>query len=173
MLDGEVVGIISGASSVWAVAARDAFFGLNKSNRRAALPSIINNVTFRLEVHHKNLATQTLALWRRTIGRDWQERYGVKVAGFETFVVEEPYRKGALYLADNWVHLGNTTGRTKEHAVAAGLKAKAEWRDTPKKMIFAKKVEGVALSTEYHSAWRRDATSRRLPGIKYGEKVTT
>ena len=169
MLNGEHVGVISGASAVWAVASRDAFFGLTKDNRKAALPSIINNVVFRLEVHRPNLATQVLALWRRTIAKDWEARYGVKVAGFETFVIEEPHRKGALYRADNWTFLGETTGRTKIHEEAAGLKAKTEWGDTSKKLIFAKKVKGATLSTKYHSAWRRDAAARKLPKLQYGE----
>lgn len=153
---------------MWAVAPRDAFFGLTKANRKAALPSIINNVVFRLEVHERNLATQTLALWRRTIANDWETRYGVKVAGFETFVIEEPYRKGALYRADNWTLLGETAGRTKIHEEAAGLKAKTEWGDTSIKLIFARKVKGVSLSTEYHSAWRRDNAARKLPKLEYG-----
>ena len=33
-VDNEIVGIISGASSVWAVKARDNFFGLTKENKR-------------------------------------------------------------------------------------------------------------------------------------------
>ena len=86
-LDGVVVGIISGASSIWAVKARDAFFGLTKDNKKKGLPSIINNVVFRLETHEKNLATRVLSLWRKRVAVDWQERYGVQVHGFETFVV--------------------------------------------------------------------------------------
>ena len=88
-LDGQVVGIISGASSVWAVKSRDEYFGLDKNNKKVALPSIINNVVFRLEVHIPNLATQVLKTWRNRISQDWENRYKVKVHGFETFVVEE------------------------------------------------------------------------------------
>jgi len=31
----------------------------------------------------------------------WEDLYGVPVIGFETFVVEEDWRKGTLYRADN------------------------------------------------------------------------
>ena len=64
-LDNDVVGIISGASSVFAVKARDEYFGLNKVNKRPGLNSIINNVVFRLEKNLPNLGSQILALWRK------------------------------------------------------------------------------------------------------------
>lgn len=148
--DGEVIGIISGASSVWSVKSRDVFFGLTKENKRKGLPSIINNVVFRLENHEKNLATQVLSLWRKRIAIDWEERYHVAVFGFETFVVEEDFRKGALYKADNWVYLGETNGNTKTHN---GLTTPSQRIPTTKKLIFAKKIKGRKLSTEYTPTW--------------------
>ena len=149
-LENEVVGIISGASSVWAVKTRDEYFGLNKDNKRVALPSIINNTVFRLEKHIPNLATFVLSRWRKRISADWEERYKVKVHGFETFVVEEEYRKGALYLADNWVYLGETAGSTKTHK---GLNNKSERVATSIKMIYAKKIPKTFLSTSYTPTW--------------------
>jgi hypothetical protein len=153
---GQHVGIISGASSVWSVKARDVFFGLDKDNRRAGLPSIINNVVFRLETTRPNLGTEVLALWRRQIAQDWQERYGVKVHGFETFVVENEHRKGAMYRADNWTSLGSTAGRTKQHKSAGGLVDGSVWVDTEPKLLFARRVPKTVLSTEYKSTWRRE-----------------
>lgn len=151
-LNDETVGIISGASSVWAVAARDTFFGLTKENRRAGLPSIVNNVVFRLERHTPNLATRVLALWRKHVSVDWQEKYNVEVHGFETFVVESDIRKGALYRADNWTFLGETAGNTKAHK---GLNTPSVRVATSKKLIFAVKVPGTRLSTAYVSTWRK------------------
>ena len=84
--------MISGASAVYAVKARDDYFGLNKDNKRSGLNSIINNVVFRLEKNIKNLGSQILALWRKTIARDWEEKYGVKVHGFETFIIGNEVR---------------------------------------------------------------------------------
>lgn len=150
-LDGNVVGIISGASSVWAVKSRDEYFGLSRENKQVALPSIINNVVFRLETHLPNLATQVLKLWRGTISKDWEERYKVKVHGFETFVVEEDFRKGALYKADNWDFLGQTVGSTKSHK---GLNNPAERVSTTPKLVFAKKIPNTSLSTSYTPTWR-------------------
>ena len=149
-LDNEIVGIISGASSVWAVKSRDEYFGLNKDNKRVALPSIVNNTVFRLEKHEPNLATFVLSRWRKKIAIDWEERYKVKVHGFETFVVEEEHRKGALYLADNWVYLGETAGSTKTHN---GLNNKSERLSTSIKMIYAKKIPKTCLSTSYTPTW--------------------
>lgn len=151
LLDNKVVGIISGASSVWAVKSRDEYFGLTKENKSKGLPSIINNVVFRLELHKRNLATQVLSIWRKTISKDWEERYKVKVHGFETFVVETDTRKGSLYKADNWDFLGVTAGNTKSHK---GLRTKSIRKSTDPKLIFAKKIPNTKLSTEYISTWR-------------------
>ena len=100
-----IVGIISGASSVYAVKARDDFFNIPKDKvvkQKRYLPSIVNNVVFRLEYHEKNLATRVLSRFRKVVCELWHNLYGVPVIGFETFVVEEDFRKGCLYKADNW-----------------------------------------------------------------------
>ena len=156
-LDGDIVGIISGASSVWAVKARDDFFGLNKDNKKKGLPSIINNVVFRLEKHEKNLATKVLSMWRKRVSLDWEERYGVKVHGFETFVVENDKRKGCLYKADNWSFLGYTVGSTKTHN---GLQNKSKRVTTTPKMIYALKIKNTKLSTEYTPTWNLKKPNR-------------
>lgn len=145
-----LIGIISGASSVWAVKARDDYFGLNKDNKQKGLPSIINNVVFRLEYHEKNLATKVLKIWRNRISKDWEERYGVVVHGFETFVVENDTRKGCLYKADNWDYVGRTFGSTKSHN---GLANKSTRRQTEQKLIYCKKIKNTNLSTEYTPTW--------------------
>ena len=104
----EVVGIISGASAVFANQARDEFFGLAEEVEveTQQLNSIVNNNVFRLEYPAPNPATIVLSIWRRRIMDDWVKPYGVPIAGFETFVVEERLwngktRNGACYRADN------------------------------------------------------------------------
>lgn len=111
-LDGRQVGIITGASPVFSVGARDWFFGLSPdpARRGAELKHILNNAVFRLEEHHHNLGTQTLALWRRTVARDYYYRYGTRLLGLETFIEPNECRHGALYRADNWSQLGSTAG---------------------------------------------------------------
>jgi hypothetical protein len=156
-IDGEVVGIISGASCVWAVKSRDDYFGLTKENKRVALPSIINNVVFRLERHDiPNLGTQVLSLWRKQVAVDWEERYHVKVHGFETFIIEEGWRKGSMYKADNWDFVGQTFGSTKAHK---GLENKSERLQTVPKLVYCKKIKNTSLSTHYTPTWR----NRGLP----------
>lgn len=152
-LDEVVVGIISGASSVYAVKSRDDFFGLTKENKRPGLNSIINNVVFRLEKNLPNLGSQILALWRKTIAVDWEKQYGVKVHGFETFIIGNERRFGALYKADNWEFVGMTSGSTKTHN---GLTNKGGRQDTCVKMVFCKKIPKTHLCTEYKSTWRGD-----------------
>lgn len=156
-LDEAPVGIISGASATWSVAARDAFFGITEANRQVALNSIVNNVVFRLEVRQRNLGTMVLALWRRTIASDWEARYGVPVAGFETFVIETPTRRGSMYLADNWTFAGQTKGNAKAHSTAQGIRDKTLRVITTPKLLFVKRVAGVPLCKEYKSTWNKHA----------------
>ena len=149
--DSELVGIISGASAVYAVKSRDEYFGLTKENKRVALNSIINNVVFRLEKNLPNLSSQILALWRETIAIDWEKQYGVKVHGFETFIIGNERRFGSLYKADNWDYVGMTAGSTKTHK---GIQNKGGRVDTCQKMLFCKKIPKTHLCTEYHATWR-------------------
>jgi hypothetical protein len=151
---GEHVGIISGASSVYAVGERDKFFNIPQDKtikQKRYLPAIINNVVFRLECHEKNLGTRVLAKFRRVSAQLWKSLYGVDVIGFETFVIENERRKGSMYKADNWTYLGETKGSTKTHS---GLLNKSERKDTEIKMIFAVKTKKNLPTTDYVSSWR-------------------
>jgi hypothetical protein len=159
-LRNETVGIISGGSAVYAVKARDEFFGINR-NREKVLNGIIDNTVFRLEVHEKNLATQVLALWRKTVSTIWEDLYGVKVFGFETFVVENARRTGAVYKADNWTFAGASTGNAKHSSgvTPAGLYDEpTNIRRAPScsKLIFCKWHRGINAPVEsgYVSCWR-------------------
>lgn len=170
--NGEIVGIISGASSVYAVGARDKFFCIPKgreNRQKYYLPAIINNTVFRLECHEKNLATRILSRWRKIIAQLWQELYEVPVIGFETFVIEEDWRKGSLYKADNWSYVGETQGNTKAHT---GLKNPSKRVDTEKKLIFCKWVKSPVTPTiPYVSSWRAEtpeekARAKRIKKLK-------
>ena len=157
----KIVGIISGASSVYAVKTRDDFFGITKENRQKFfLPAIVNNSVFRLEYHEKNLATKVLSLWRRVTAKLWEEIYGVKVIGFETFVIETGYRKGTLYKADNWVYVGETAGNTKSHK---GLLNPSTREETCKKLIYCKWIKGKPIipTTPYISSWRGETPEEK------------
>lgn len=149
----DIVGIISGGSAAYAVGCRDEYFGINKDNRRIALNGIVDNTVFRLEKNLPNLGTQILAMWRKQIAVDWEDRYGVKVCGFETFIVEESWRKGSMYKADNWTYVGETQGSTKFHQ--HGVEKKFERREVEKKLVYCKWIRGGQLPTEYYATWNR------------------
>ena len=69
----EAVGIIGGASAVFANQARDEFFALAEETevKTQQLNSIVNNNVFRLEYPAPNLATIVLSIWRKRIMDDW------------------------------------------------------------------------------------------------------
>lgn len=167
MLDGDVVGIISAGSAVYAVSCRDAYFGINKDNRKVALNGIIDNTVFRLEKNTPNLGTQVLKLFRKTASKDWKELYGVEVCGFETFVVEEPHRKGSIYKADNWDYVGETSGSTKVHL--HGIGSAFEREQTGKKLVFCKWIKGKQLPTEYDATWNTRTIKGQLSLLEYLE----
>ncbi|MCA1800329.1 MAG: DUF4338 domain-containing protein, partial [Actinobacteria bacterium] len=81
------------------------------------------------------------------------ELYGVEVIGFETFVVEEDWRKGSLYLADNWKRVGETAGSTKAHK---GLTNASTRIETSKKLVYCRWVSGKheVPIVPYVSSWR-------------------
>ena len=162
----EVVGVIGGASAVFTSQARDEFWDLSpdKDTKTRQLNSIVNNCIFRLEYPAPNLATIVLAMWRKRIATDWKKQYGVEVAGFETFVVEERLwngktRNGACYRADNWELQGITKGygdtnvRGREHQDKT-LKAK--------KLIYCKRITGKELCSQYTSSWNDKEKTKEL-----------
>jgi hypothetical protein len=40
----------------------------------------------------------------------WKERYDDDLLLMETYVLKNENRRGAVYLADNWTHVGQTSG---------------------------------------------------------------
>lgn len=155
----QTIGIISAGSAAYAVGARDKYFGINKDNRKVALNSIVDNTVFRLEENLPNLGTQILSLWRKRVIQDWPKKYGVNVAGFETFIIENDNRKGAMYKADNWTYVGETAGNTEMHL--HGIEKQFERKEVCKKLIFCKWVKNGKLATEYKPTWNQNAWKKR------------
>jgi hypothetical protein len=131
------VGIISGASAVWACKPRDEFFGVTVENRTTQINRIIDNVVFRLIDNTYNYGTQILSQWRKLILKDWCVKYGDNPIGFETFVYGDN-RKGSMYKADNWDYVGMTAGSAK--CKPHGAYNKGERKQTDVKYIFVKTV---------------------------------
>ena len=162
----DIVGVIGGSSAVYASEFRDEYWNLSqeKDLKTRQLNSIINNNIFKLDYPAPNLATIVLKMWRKQIATDWENLYGVEVAGFETFVVEERLwngktRNGACYRADNWQLVGitkgygntNVRGRETTHK---NLKSK--------KLIYCLKLKGKKLCTEYETAWNNAEKQKEL-----------
>lgn len=135
LLDGKVVGIITGASAVWACQPRDDFFGITSENREEMIGKIICNTVFRLEYNRPNLGSRILALFRRRVVYDWIRFYDDAPIGFETFIFGEG-RFGSLYKADNWTFCGLTSGSAKHKP--HGAYNKCEHEETDIKMVFCK-----------------------------------
>lgn len=161
--EGEIVGIISGASSVYAVKARDNFFEIpsdKQVKQSLYLPAIVNNTVFRLEKHYKNLGTKVLSKFRKVIAYLWEEIYNIPVIGFETFVIETDYRKGSVYRADNWSYVGQTFGNTKTHK---GLNTPSKRNQAERKMIYCKWVKNKPIkpTVPYKSSWKAETKEER------------
>lgn len=164
--EGEIVGVIGGSSAVYTNQARDEYWNLSeeKDLKTRQLNSIINNNIFKLDYPAPNLATIVLGMWRRQISKDWKDLYGVEVAGFETFVVEERLwngktRNGACYRADNWELVGITKGYGDTNVRGRETKSRTL---KSKKLIYCLKLKGKELCTEYETAWGNNEKQKEL-----------
>jgi len=61
-----------------------------------------------------HLASHLLSQIAQRIAQDWQKRYGHPLHLLETFVQSDRFR-GTCYQAANWIHVGQTTGRTRQN----------------------------------------------------------
>ena len=59
-----------------------------------------------------NLGTQILKNIRNRAKKDWYEKYGDNLKGIVTTIGDG--KKGSVYLADNWVKIGETMGLPKD-----------------------------------------------------------
>jgi hypothetical protein len=101
-------------SAAWKVSCRDVFIGWNRETRGHNVNLITNNMRFLILpwVRVKYLASHILGGICRRIGKDWQEKYGHGIYLVETYV-EKMRFAGSCYKAANWLHLGETTGRSR------------------------------------------------------------
>jgi hypothetical protein len=162
----EIIGIIGGSSCVYANEFRDEYFTLsdNKDLKTRQLNSIINNNIFKLDYPAPNMASIVLGLWRRRVVVDWEGIYGVAVAGFETFVVEERLwngktRNGACYRADNWELVGITKGYGNTNVRGRETKNK---NLKSRKLVYCRKIKGVDLCDEYQTSWGNPKRQQEL-----------
>jgi hypothetical protein len=102
-------------AAAWQCAARDQWIGWSTEKRAQGLQFIANNGRFLILpwIRIPHLASHILAQVARRIDADWQRRYRHRLHLLETFVQQDRFR-GTCYQAANWIHVGQTTGRTRQ-----------------------------------------------------------
>ncbi len=75
---------------------------------------IANNMRFLILpwVRVEHLASHLLGQVSRRLCSDWQHHYGHPITLLETFVDTTRFQ-GTCYRAANWIHVGQTTGRSR------------------------------------------------------------
>jgi hypothetical protein len=108
----QLLACLGWSSAAWRIAVRDRWIGWSETQRRQALPYVVNNSRFLILpwVHVPDLASHLLARCARQLPVDWETRYGVRPLLLETLVDPARFR-GTCYRAANWLCLGPTVGR--------------------------------------------------------------
>ena len=114
--DQGLLGALGFGAAAWKVAARDRWIGWNRAGREAHLGRVLNNARFLLLpwIQVRNLGSKVLALSARQVAEDFAARYGERPVLLETFV-EHGRFTGTCYQADNWIRVGRTCGRGRNH----------------------------------------------------------
>jgi hypothetical protein len=101
-------------SAAWKAKARDEWIGWNVGQRQCGLAHMSNNTRFLVLpwVRVPHLASHVLGLVVRRLHADWTSKYGHGIELLETFVDRERFR-GTCYRAAGWLHVGATTGRSR------------------------------------------------------------
>jgi hypothetical protein len=112
---GEDLACLLFGAAAWKCAPRDQWIGWSAQQRAGGLPFIANNSRFLILpwVRVRDLASHILSQIATRIQADWQGRYGHGLDLLETFVQQDRFR-GTCYKAANWIHVGQTTGRTRQ-----------------------------------------------------------
>ncbi len=111
-----LLGCMLYGAAAWHVADRDHYIGWDASARKRNLSRIANNMRFLILpwVQVPHLASHILAIIRHRLSRDWQDKYGHPILLIETFVEQDRFA-GTCYRADNWICVGKTRGRSRNH----------------------------------------------------------
>jgi hypothetical protein len=102
-------------AAAWQCAPRDRWIGWSAERRVEGLQFIANNSRFLIlpGIRVPHLANHILSQIAQRIDADWQRRYHHRLYLLETFVQQNRFR-GTCYQAANWIHVGQTTGRTRQ-----------------------------------------------------------
>lgn len=113
-IDDEVVALLSWAAAALRAPLRDTWIGWDEGTKRRRLHLVSNNTRFLILpwVKVRHLASKILGMNLRRLAADWKQAWNHPVHLAETFVDTSRYR-GICYRAANWIHLGQTAGRSK------------------------------------------------------------
>ncbi len=106
-------------SAAWSVQCRDSFIGWDAKTRKQNINFTTNNMRFLILpwVRVANLASHILALTCQRLNADWINHYGHQLYLLETFVDKNRFT-AACYKAANWIHVGQTKGRSRNDRYA-------------------------------------------------------
>lgn len=111
---GRPVACLLFGSAAWKTKARDEWIGWDAAQRQRHLRGLTNNTRFLILpwVSVPHLASHLLGHVARQLNTDCLAKYGHGIELLETFVDQERFR-GTCYRAAGWVHVGSTTGRSR------------------------------------------------------------
>ena len=117
--EGVYYGHIVGGSATRFLPGRNDFLGVTLAD----LNRIVNNVFFNVarvdgKYPMRNFTSKVIKVFMERISKDWKDKYGDTVVGFET-LVEKP-RSGDLYKKSGWVAVGETVGYTCKRVAGSG-----------------------------------------------------
>jgi len=146
-----LLGCLLFGAAAWRVASRDRFIGWDDTARRRGLSRIANNMRFLLLPRVPHLASHLLAIVSRRISADWREKYGHPILLLETFVEQQRFA-GTCYQAANWIHVGRTTGRTRNHNSTKPMVAvKSVWLYPLHRSFHKRLIESAGIGDEQGS----------------------
>ncbi|MDC3418746.1 Druantia anti-phage system protein DruA [Aquibacillus salsiterrae] len=101
-------------SAAWRIAPRDEWIGWDSTTRQKGLHLMTNNMRFLILpwVRVPHLASHSLANIAKRLSDDWLQKYGHPIYLLETFVEQNRFQ-GTCYRAANWIHVGQTQGRSR------------------------------------------------------------
>ena len=102
--DQGVLGAMGFGAAAWKVQARDAWIGWDQAQRRTRLHLVLNQTRFLIGpwVRCPNLGSKVLALAARSLGADFQDRYGYAPGLLETFVPCDHFTGAAFLPTVSW-----------------------------------------------------------------------
>lgn len=112
---GQYLGCLLFGAAAWKIKDRDQWIGWSPDVRERNIGLICNNTRFLILdwIRIPHLASHVLGRCLRRLSQDWIRYYGTEIALVETFVDTSRYA-GTCYKAANWLHVGQSKGRTRQ-----------------------------------------------------------